>query len=121
MGKVIGSGQSKGSKQDQASRNGPGGETEEKQQKVVRGRVAGDGGWPEGHSRVLRTPGRGRGTTGGHGEGRGKKLLHSAYRVPGPERGSNLHQPQSQSVVEPGFEPSHLAQACALNHCAAVN
>ena len=82
---------------------------EEKQQKVVRGRVDGDGGWPEGHSRVLRTPGRGRGTTGGHGEGRGKKLLHSAYWVPGPERGSNLHQPQSQSVVEPALDPCGLA------------
>lgn len=116
---MIGSEQSKGSKQDlemgQEERL-----IEEKQQKVVRGRVDGGGGLARRPLRVLRTPGRGRGTTGRHGEGGGKKL-HSSYWVPGPERGSNLHKSQSQSVVEPGFEPSHLAQACALNHCAAVN
>ena len=89
---------------------------EEKQQKVGRGRVDGGRGVAGRPLRVLRMPGRGRGTTGRHGEGGGRKL-HSSYWVPGPE----LHKSQSQPVVEPGFEPSHLAQACALNHCAAVN
>ena len=82
---MIGSEQSKGSKQDlemgQEERL-----IEEKQQKVVRGRVDGGGGLARRPLRVLRTPGRGRGTTGRHGEGGGKKL-HSSYWVPGPERG----------------------------------
>ena len=48
--------------------------TEEKQQKMVRGRVDGGEGCVAGRPlRVLRMPGRGRGTTGRHGEGAGQE------------------------------------------------
>ena len=48
---------------------------EEKQQKMVRGWVDGGGGRVAGRPlRVLRMPGRGRGTTGRHGEGEGQEI-----------------------------------------------